>query len=205
MGSMQRFAPIAGRTSPAIQVLGLHELDETLARLSGEIAGPAMRSGLSAAATVTKKVIRANVNAYPILYAQEGGVKKGHPASIKRAARQTLGHSIKKDRTQGYLLRVGFGVGKRGDRRNKRQSRGTTKGKGISARNIHWWILGTRSAKRPGDIRAQFAKILEMSVAASRTTALHVLRQKVWERVRILSARRRRKAWGRAIRGLLRF
>ncbi len=194
-----RFAPVAGRTSPAIQVLGLHELDTTLSMLSADIASGAMRSGLGAMNTRIKQVVRANVKAHSTGYPED--------AAIRRAARMSIGSRINKHRTKGWLSRIGFGVGFRGDARDRRLTKGKyahkKKSVGISRRTIHWWVLGA-GGDRPGDIRPTFAGILKESVAASRTTALNVLRAKIWERVKILTARRRGKALKRAGVALLR-
>ena len=173
-------------TRLGVQIIGLHELDETLARMSGELSSSIMRSGLGAAATVFKKVIRANVNAVTIPYSTTDK-KQQHPASIKRAARQSIGHSIKKDVRAGYELKVGFAVGAKGAKRNKRLSMGKTKGKGISRRNIHWWVLGTKTK----NIGAVFAEVLRTSMLDAQDAALGRLRAKVWERIKIEATRPR--------------
>ena len=69
--------------------------------------------------------------------------------SLKRAARKTVGSSVKKVWGGGkgdYQLKVGYGVGTRTKgKMAKATARAGSKrrGVGISAQNIHWVILGT--------------------------------------------------------------
>jgi hypothetical protein len=148
-------------------VIGLDEFNNHLSRISGIVSGTIMRSGMSKAATAIKRVMRANVNAVP--------VNTEHGASVKKGVRQTLGHHTKKDPTHGYILRVGFGVGIRGASRLKRQSAGTTKGKGISAKNVHWFVLGAGPPKRRGVIDPFFAGVIANSVRDAGPTAATAL------------------------------
>ena len=160
------------------RIVGLDELHERLSRLSGVVPDRAIRSGFGGAGTAIKKVIRANVNAQP--------VNTDHEASLKAGVRKSVGSSVKKAKSgqvqHGYVLKVGFGVGAKGAKRDRRLSSGETIGQGkrigVSARNIHWFVLGTRGTRRPGQLAPMFKDGLRESVQAATPTAVRILRER---------------------------
>lgn len=182
-----RFGPSTRRGG--VEVIGIEVLDRTLADLATSVAPQAMRAGISAGATVVKKVMRHEVNSTSF--------DTPNAASVKAAARKAIGHKIKR-RAAGYQLTIGFGVGKRGAKRNKRLSKGTTKGKGISAQNIHWWVLGTKERRKKttgqqvGSLEAVLEDVVRNAWNAARTSFINRTKTKAWETMRRRAARKRR-------------
>lgn len=168
-----RFLPATSR--PGVEVIGIEALDRTLADLANQVAPRAMRAGISAGATVVKKVMRHEINStsFPSMRTETPDV-----SGIKAAARKSIGHTIKR-RAAGYQLKIGFGVGRRGAKRDIRLSKGKTRGKGISARNIHWWVLGTRERRKKttgqevGSLEAVFDDVIRNAWSAARTSFIN--------------------------------
>lgn len=122
-----------------MQISGMRELEANLRRITKDGPPQISRAAMQGAAVPLKKSIRGAIN--------------GSPASgrMKRAARATIGSSVKKNADKTYGMKAGLGVGKRtkarqakatarhGEYKNKQK-----KGVGIGARNIHWATLGTK-------------------------------------------------------------
>ena len=173
------------------QIIGADELDKTLRLLSGRIGSRVMRSALAAGALPFKQHIRAAINAHPVRNVKSR--YKGSETSLRAGVRKTVGHSVKKDVTHGYLLKVGFGVGKKGARRKARTSHGRSPGKGavgISARNVHWFVTGTT------DMRAFFAGVLRDACLDAQANAAQRIRKKAAERLQIETERARQRKGG---------
>lgn len=120
------------------QLTGFADVDRQLAKLGNP--------------TTIKKVAKQGLTASQRVLVK--GIKATIPSRYKEA-RRTVGNSFKRlkhGETAGQVsAKVGFGVGKKmpsreeaeGTRRSRRAHKKS--GVGISARNIHWLVLGTRS------------------------------------------------------------
>jgi hypothetical protein len=122
-----------------IQIIGVRELEAKLRRITKGGPPQVSRAAMQGAAVPLKKSIRGMVNS------------SSASGRMKRAARQTIGSSVKKNADKTYGMKAGLGVGKR---TKAKQTRATArhgaykakqaKGVGISAANIHWATLGTK-------------------------------------------------------------
>ena len=122
-----------------VQVFGVGELETKLRRITANGPPEISRAAMQGAAVPLKRSIRSAIN--------------GSPASgrMKRAARQTIGSSVKKQASKNYGMKAGLGVGKRtkakkakATARHGEYKAKQAKGVGISAANIHWATLGTK-------------------------------------------------------------
>jgi len=161
---------------------GAEELARKFARLGGPIGRRAMRAALNAALTVVARYARARVNATPAVKAE-----------LKAQARRLIGKRFKKQSSgvaKGQVMaKTGFSVGSAS---KKEQGWKGMKGVGISAQNIHWFVLGTDerrlwhgSARGPkalhptGRIRPLLSGIMQDALAMSQTSALAAARTKI--------------------------
>lgn len=72
---------------------------------------------------------------------------KAEIPSTQKHIRKAIGSSVKKSRGGVTVAKAGAAVGKS---RSKPTERPAGKpGKGISRRNIHWWIMGTGQRRHP--------------------------------------------------------
>jgi len=126
---------------------GDRELARKLAMLGSSGIRKAARGGINASLTPLKKAMKSAVNATP-----------ASPA-IKKIARKAIAKRMVKGKMEG---KVGFGVGSRKTKAGKKTMSaakarhvagmsGERKGVGISATNVHWFVLGTHPPK--GDPR----------------------------------------------------
>ena len=120
----------------AEMIKGLKKLERKLRQLQKRGGGPISRAALNGMAQPMKTAIRRGVAGSSV------------SPRLKRAARETISSSVKKDKeTREYGLKVGFGIGRQSKvRRTKaeaRAGRGGGRGVGISAVNIHWPVFGT--------------------------------------------------------------
>ncbi len=127
-----------------------------------------------------RKVARASVQAglTPLTKAMRSGIN-GSPASttLKKAARKTIGKSVKKGRFTGGMIggKAGFGVGKPSKKKREAASARSSGGHGvgISASNIHWAVLGTdertqtKSGKSTGKLDPFFEGVVPNAVKSS--------------------------------------
>jgi len=176
-----------------------------------------------AARRVATKGVRAMT--VPIVKALRAAVTATDTSSaLKREARKTIGKKFR--RVQGMpTARVGFGVGKKqmkttkaGTGRTKfvameRDERGRSKkglrkevaakGVGISAANIHWFVLGTdkrfltkgsakgfKAGHPTGKIDPPFSDTMKQAVAANSGAALAAARAKISQEIRREAAKR---------------
>jgi len=115
---------------------------------------------------------------------------------LKREARKTIGARF--GRTRAIDVRhakVGFSVGKRAAAvrrakaaRTKRIEAGKSGGGGvgISAANIHWFVLGTdsrehKSGHPTGQIANIFGEVTRLAFATSAMASVHAARKKISE------------------------
>ena len=110
---------------------GLDELRKTLGALKDKGVKKAAKAGIVAGLQPLLSAIRSEINGAPI------------SPELKKAARQTLGKSLKKS-GDDYLGKAGFGVGKAKAKNARAAKRhGEKGGVGVSTANIHWFVLGT--------------------------------------------------------------
>lgn len=111
-------------------VTGLKEIDDALKYLERQAANRIARAGLAKGARLAAKQIKQQV-----------------PASLKNI-RKAIGSTVRKAKggeSKGITAaKAGAGVGTASQRaKSIQKDRGKKKGVGISAQNIHWYILGT--------------------------------------------------------------
>jgi len=173
------YAAAKGRSGAVL--IGEKELDRKLKRLGRQGSRRAVRAGINAGLSHVARALRAAIDATPIDTTDEKG--------IKRAAKKTVGKRFGKAKggpRRGQVeAKVGLGVGKRGGKRTERLSSGKTRGVGISAINIHWFVLGTddryhKSTGHPtGRIEPLFKGVAARAAAASKGPALTAARKKI--------------------------
>lgn len=116
-------------------ILGIPELDKLLELMKQAVANKCARAGLTKGARLGAKLVKAKV--------------PGSQKSIRKA----IGHSVKKQKSgpnRGYTsAKFGAAVGKKGGTQADRVGKD---GVGISAANVHLWILGTaeRTVRKTG-------------------------------------------------------
>lgn len=167
----------------ATTITGVEELDHKLARLSRSSSRRAVTSGIRAGLTPLGKAMRAGINA------------SDASPELKRAARKTIGKRFARAKGgQGvYQAKVGFAVGMKHKavrravvkaRKKKRAEGGMSRGVGISAFNIHWFVLGTKqrrtkSGHATGRIPAFFEGVVGGAFAVAGGAALAAARAKI--------------------------
>lgn len=190
---------------------GLDELLSTLSTIKDRGAKRAARAGLTAGLAVLRTSMRSQINA-----------TSASPA-LKRAARASIGSKLKKE-AEGIAGKVGFSVGKKlktvskqsAAKLAKQTAKGTRSGGvGISASNIHWFVLGTvpretgsvaRKSKggnyrsstgnpvhKTGSIRPILGSVVLMAVASSNAAMLDAARKKVTEVLAAEAAKARKR------------
>lgn len=125
----------------AERIIGLKALDRKLRSLEKQGTVRVSRATMVGMAAPLRSSIRKETDATAI-------TGRGLDArGLKKAAKATVGSSIKRDKDTGELaLKVGYGVGKQSKlRKTKATARaaGGDAGVGISAANVHWIVLGT--------------------------------------------------------------
>lgn len=118
------------RCGLADYVTGDAALDALLREMAGKVADKAIMSGLRAGLSHVTKAIRGEIP--------------------QPSVRKAIGNKLKKYRSGTVVAKVGAGVGPR--TRKELGPRGKRPGVGISGRNVHWYILGTkqRTQKKTG-------------------------------------------------------
>jgi hypothetical protein len=161
---------------------GLDKMLRTLNTTKDKTAKKCARAGVSAGLTPLTKAMRAAVNASPA------------STELKRQARKTIGRSLKK-RRGNYSGKAGFGVGKPSKKKNMTAheryvyGQGGAKlasGVGISATNIHWFVLGTderqtKSGKATGQIKDLLKGVVPSATMSARGAMLQAARKKCTE------------------------
>jgi hypothetical protein len=140
----------------AAELLGDRELKRKLDRLSRKGSKKAIEAGVRAGMQPVAKAMRAGIN-----------MTSDASPELKREARKTIGARIvkatKKEERQG---KVGFKVGKRKAAigkavaaREKRIAKGAKGGGvGVSAANVHWFVLGTKKRKLDSPVVAAIGR-----------------------------------------------
>ena len=169
-----------------VAVSGLKELDRKLKRLASTASDKAITAGVRASTTPIAKAMRAAVNA------------TSASNELKREARRSIGSRFAKPKAgkrRGIKeAKVGFSVGKAGKAvkravaaRGKRIAGGKSRGKGVgvSAQNIHWFVLGTnerrhKSSGHPtGKVKNVFGGVTRIAFAGSAVTTVQAARRKI--------------------------
>lgn len=169
-------------------VIGHKILDRKLGRLATTASDKAITAGVRAMMTPIAKAMRSAVNAATVPR------KKSH---LKAEARKSIGSRFtapKMGKRRGIKeAKVGFSVGKAGKAvkrakaaRGKRlaKGKGGGKGVGISAQNIHWFVLGTaerqhKSGHPTGKIDPVFEDVTRIAFAASLGASINAAAQKI--------------------------
>ena len=154
------------------QLTGDKELIRKLNELGTRGAKKATRAGIRAAMTPVAKAARAAVNA-----------TSASPA-LKRAARKAIGKRFVRAKLEA---KVGFGVGKPSKKKRsaakERAMAGDRKGVGVSASNIHWFILGTQerstAKRRTGRIESVLSGVIPNATMASAGASVEAARRKI--------------------------
>lgn len=137
------------------KIIGAVALEATLRDLGKKIAGKAVTAGIRAATKTVTKAIQTEL-----------------PSRLRPA----IGSLVKKFRSGYILAKSGASVGKR----KPAKSRNGRPGVGISANNIHWYILGTTQRRNKAGanrgrmpahpaVKAGYAKSESSALAAART------------------------------------
>lgn len=185
-------------------VIGQKALERTLRRLATTASDKAITAGVRASMVSIAKAMRAAVNS------------TSASSELKREARKSIGSRFAKPKMGNRRgikeAKVGFSVGKSGKAikragaaRGKRIAAGKSgsKGVGVSAQNIHWFVLGTKkrflkkgSARGPkaghptGVIRNVFGGVTRLAFAGSAAAAVNAARQKI-KQVMLREARKK--------------
>jgi hypothetical protein len=185
MGVMQRLS--VAKTGGSLRgggavLLGDKELTRKLDHLSKSGSKRAIVSGIRASMTPIAKAMRAAINATDA------------SPSLKREARKTIGTRFAKAYKRDVReAKVGFAVGKKKktiqravEARGKRIEAGKSSGSGvgISAANIHWFVLGTderhhKSGHPTGQIANIFGGVTRLALAGSAAASLAAARRKI--------------------------
>lgn len=154
-------------------LLGDKELDRKLRRLGEKSSKKAIVAGIRASMTPIAKAMRAAINA-----------SEASP-ELKREARKSIGARFGKvfGRSDVREAKVGFSVGKK-QKKLKKTGGGKSGGVGVSARNIHWFVLGTderehKSGRATGQIANVFGQVTRLAMAGSAAASLAAARKKI--------------------------
>ncbi|MCY2962733.1 MAG: hypothetical protein NT069_03625 [Planctomycetota bacterium] len=124
-------APVKFRAKPTRLLSGLPEIDRILAELPLAPANRIARKGLSVAVRLLARRMRAMVT--------------GGGRDIKKA----LKGYVKKDKKSKLFVAKAGAVGKQPNDKQEaaagaKHAKSGKRGVGITGRNIHWWLMGTR-------------------------------------------------------------
>jgi hypothetical protein len=170
----------------AATLLGSKELNRKLKMLAEKSSKKAITAGIRAGMTPIAKAMRAAINS-----------SDASPV-VKREARKTIGARFGKTRriTERHA-KVGFAVGKRAaavqsamKARGKRVAKtGGSRPKGqvgVSAQNIHWFVLGTKerhwktkTGQSTGEIEDVFRNVTKQALATSAGASIAAARRKI--------------------------
>ncbi len=164
-------------------LLGDKELERKLKHLSRRGSKRAITAGIRASMTPIARAMRAAINS------------SDATAELKRAARASIGARFGKTRRiTERRAKVGFSVGKKAKqiRAAYRSKKVDGKGVGISAANIHWFVLGTDertlkkgSARGPkaghptGKLVGVFGDVTRHAMAGSMAASVAAARKKI--------------------------
>jgi hypothetical protein len=152
-----------------MEIEGLRQLERKLDRLAKTGSKKVARAAMTGAVAPIRKAIRQQVN---------GATAS---AGLKRSARKTIGSKVKKQPGGEYGAKVGFGVGKPTKKKRAAATAraGSSKsGVGVSAANIHWFVLGTKdrttkTGRSTGRTEAVLEGLVPAAVSSSKTASLN--------------------------------
>lgn len=128
---------------------GLQQLVKNMNTIKDKALLKATRAGINAGMTPLVQAIRRTVTAQPWPQAEKKTVRQ-NVSRIKHDVKKTVGKKLRLYKGE-YTAKVGFGVGKKRMskeqglmNREQRKSAGKM-GVGISAQDIHWFVLGTQT------------------------------------------------------------
>ena len=144
-------------------ITGIPELDKRLEGMKQAVANRCARAGLSKGARLGAKLVKAQV-----------------PGSQKQI-RKAIGSSVKKQKSgpnRGFTqARFGAAVGVKQQPEQKRAGGGV----GISAANIHWYILGTkdRTVRKTGQRAGRMPAnpIVAQAMASGRSQVIDAVKE----------------------------
>lgn len=147
-------------------IFGIPELDKRLEGLKIAVANRCARAGLTKGARLAAKKIKAEV-----------------PSKDKHL-RKAIGSSVKKQKggpNRGYTqAKAGAAVG-RASKATEKKARGNRGGVGISAENIHWYILGTqeRTVKKTGQRSGKMPAnpIVQRAMASGKSQVIEAIKE----------------------------
>lgn len=164
--------PLTKGTKGLGQIIGARELDRKLQYLSTGGSKKAVSAAINAGLTVVTKAIRAEIGNTPVT------VRGKDSATVKREARKSIGKSFvrggtdRMGKTTARVAKAGFAVAKK-HKTLKQKGGGKTRGVGLSARDIHWFVLGTKerhqysTGRKTGKIRAFLEDVIPKAMATS--------------------------------------
>lgn len=158
-------------------LIGDKELDRKLAYLGGKGSRKAVRAGIRAGLGPIARAFRSAIQS-----TSDVGT------DLKREAKKSIGSRYGKVKRGIYAgqvqARVGFAVGKK-RAKLKKTSEGKSGGVGISAANIHWFVLGTEERRHKasghptGKVEAVFISVADEAVAHSGHASMTAARKKI--------------------------
>ena len=168
-------------------LLGDKELERKLKHLSRRGSKRAITAGIRGSMVPIARAMRAAINA------------TAASTDLKREARKAIGARFGKTRriTERHA-KVGFSVGKKAKqiRAAYRSKKVDEKGVGISATNVHWFVLGTDervlkkgSARGPkaghptGQIVNVFGDVTRLAMAGSMAASVAAARKKITQAI----------------------
>lgn len=154
---------------------GLDQLLKKMERLRDRSAWKMAKAGVNAGLTVLQRALKEAVNSAPV------------SAQLKQAARKTVGKRLRRREGQPMTGKVGFAVGKATKRAKERAAQRaadkTKPGVGVSATNIHWFVLGTQerhtASHSTGTIDGLLSGLVGSAVAGAGPAMLEAARQKI--------------------------
>lgn len=186
-------APAKGWPGGGVAIYGTQQLRRRLLTLGTLGSGRVIAAGVRAAMPVIALGFKAAINASSV----SGPYVTGGGENLKREARESVGWKFRKGgtdrmgKTTQPVAKAGFAVASKKQRatriasavkmRRKRIARGeqSAKGKGLSAQNIHWAVLGTverhpkrDSFKNTGKMPAFFKGSGEKAIAIAGAAAM---------------------------------
>lgn len=162
----------AYRSPASTQALltGVKECDRMLKAVGNKIGNRAARAVLGKAVRLAAKRIKAKATKRSVKQAIAGNVKK-------RKGGQDKG-----------LITAKAGAGVGGKSKRKPAKRSTSRGVGISANNVHWYILGTadrrrKTAMNPPTGRMPRHDIVKEAMAGGATEVINLIKKELPKRL----------------------
>jgi hypothetical protein len=163
---------------------GYEQLNRALAQLGSTVAKRVVKSATNAGLTVTSKAIKAAISAEP-------GLSPG----LRRSLKKLVGKRFRKSKqSDNVVAKAGFAVGSAQKKQIGRSGKNRG-GVGLSAQNVHWFALGTKTRRTGSGVVARLlgrgasrGRITEVKVVAnayqvSKGAAVAAMKKKSLERI----------------------